>query len=127
MNPGAAKGKNASTAVTKYHFVKLDTAASDGETVKAVDTAGEMAYGVSLFSVSTDEIARGKGVSVVTEGRMILVASEAIAVGAYVSAAADGRARNAVSADVILGVCDEPASGANVQCSVRLDNAGVMA
>lgn len=127
MNPGQAKGKNASGAITKHRFVKLDTAAADGETVKQCDTAGEGAFGVALFSVSAGEILRGKGASVITEGRMILEASEAIAVGAAVSTTNDGRAQNANTGDQILGYCDEPAAGAGNQCSVFLDRAGVSA
>lgn len=124
MNIGAAKGKNASGPITKKRFVKLDTAAADGETVKMVDTAGELAFGVALFSVSNSEINRGKGCSVITEGRAIVTASAAITIGSLVGAAADGRARIAVSGDYILGLCDEPATAAGYECSVRLEIAG---
>lgn len=127
MNPGAAKGKNTSTPLTRKRFVKLDAAATDGETVKACDTGGEIAFGVSLFSVSNAEINRGKGASVITEGRAILEASEAIAVGDLVSTTNDGRAQVANSGDFILGMCDEPAAAAGNECSVHLEIAGAKA
>lgn len=127
MNPGAAKGKNAGGAITKKRFVKLDTTATDGETVVQCDTNGEGAFGVALFSVSTDEIARGKGASVITEGRAILEASEAIAVNDPISTTNDGRAQIAATGEQILGYCDEPAAGVGNECSVRLDRAGVAA
>lgn len=127
MNPDQAKGKNAGGAITKYRFVKLDTTAADGETVVQCNAAGEGAYGVALFSVSTDEIARGKGASVVIDGRMIVEASEAMAVGDAVATAADGRAKVAATGEQILGYCDEPAAGAGNWCSVYLDRAGVSA
>lgn len=127
MNPGAAKGKNTSTPLTRKRFVKMDSAATDGETVKAVDTAGEIAYGVSLFSVSAAEINRGKGASVIIEGRAIVEASAAIAVGQLVSTTNDGRAKVAASGDYILGMCDEPAAGAGNECSVHLEISGAKA
>jgi predicted RecA/RadA family phage recombinase len=127
MNIGAAKGKNASGAITKKRFVKLDTAATDGESVLMCDTSGELAYGVALFSVSNAEINRGKGCSVVTEGRMILEAAEAIAVGDLVSTDDIGRAQVANSGDFIVGMCDEPATAIGNECSVRLEIAGAKA
>jgi Uncharacterized conserved protein (DUF2190) len=127
MNIGAAKGKNASGPITKKRFVKLDTAATDGETVKQVDTAGELAYGVALFSVSNAEINRGKGCSVITEGRAVMEASEAIPVGSLVGTESDGRARVADSGDYIMGICDEPAAATGNECSVRLEVAGAKA
>src|SRR6266576_72112 len=89
------KGKNTSTALTKKRFVKLDSAASDGDTVKACDTLGDHAYGVALFSVSASEIAKGKGASVLTSGRAIVEAAEALAVGTMVTSDANGKAKTA--------------------------------
>lgn len=120
MNIGAAKGKNASGALTKKRFVKLDTAATDGETVKQCDAAGELAYGVSLFSVSADEITRGKGASVITEGRAIVEASEVLAVGDLVATTNDGRAAVAATGNVVLGSVDEPAAAIGNDCTVHL-------
>jgi len=126
FNPDQAKGKNASSAINRRRFVKLDTAASDGETVKQCDTAGEMAYGVSMFSVSLAEITRGKGASVITEGRAIVEASAALAVGTRVATTNDGRAKAAASGDAVLGSIDEPASGAGNDCTVALWHGGAV-
>lgn len=122
MNIHGAKGKNASAALTKRRFVKLDTAAADKETVKQCDTAGEASFGVALFSVSAAEILRGKGASVITEGRAVLEAAAAIPVGSPVSTDNVGRAKVAVATEFILGFCDEPSAGIGLVCSVQLSN-----
>jgi hypothetical protein len=126
FNPVAAKGKNASGPIVKRRFVKLDSAASDGETVKQCDTGGELAFGVSMFSVSASEITKGKGASVITEGRAIVEASEALAVGDPVATAADGRAAVAVSGDTVLGSIDEPATAEGNECTVHLWASGTV-
>jgi hypothetical protein len=115
-----AKGKNASAAITKKRFVKLDTTDASGETVKQCDTLGEGAFGVSLFSVSSTEIPRGKGVSCFTEGRAIVEAATALAVGVEVTTDASGRAIAAGTGHRVLGVVDEPSGGTGQECSVAL-------
>ena len=112
MNIDQAKGKNANGSITKKRFVKLDTTDSTGETVKQCDTQGEVAFGVSLFSVSSAEVLRGKGASVITDGRAIVEAGAQVAIGAAVMADATGRAITATSGNFILGYCDENAGGA---------------
>ncbi len=112
MNIDQAKGKNASTPITKKRFVKLDLVATDGETVKACDTQGENSYGVSLFSVSSMEIARGKGASVITDGRAIVEAGATVALGDLVMTDSVGRAITATTGNYILGQCDENGGGA---------------
>lgn len=124
MNIDQAKGKNASGPITKKRFVKLDTAATDGETVKQCDTLGEFCYGVSLFSVSVAEISRGKGASVIIDGRAVLESAGAINAGTPVSSDALGRAKAAAAGEYICGWCDEPSTGAGNDCSVVLDKAG---
>lgn len=119
-----AKGKNAAAAITKKRFVKLDTTATDGETVKPCDAAGELAYGVALFSVSAAELLKDKGCSVMVEGRAIVEASVALAVGAPVATTNDGRAKAPATGDYVLGFVDEPASGAASECSVVLSGVG---
>ena len=114
------KGKNASAAITKKRFVKLDGTDTTGETVKQCDTAGERAFGVSQFSVSAAEILKGKGASVLTEGRAIVEAGAALTVGQEVMTDASGRAVLATSGLYVLGVVDEPASGIGAECSVDL-------
>lgn len=127
MNIGEAIGKVAGGAITKHRFVKLSTADANGETVVQGSVSGESCYGVSLFSVSTAEIALGKGCSVILGGRMILEGAEAIVAGNFVSSDAQGRAQVANSGDFILGICDEPCAGAGDECSVHLNMAGATA
>lgn len=114
------KGKNAGGAITKKRFVKLDDSAADGETVIQCDSAGEAAYGVAVYSVSTAEIAKGKGCSVLTDGRAIVEAGSALPVGTLVATDADGKAVGAASGDAIAGMVDEPALLAGDECSVDL-------
>jgi hypothetical protein len=125
QNYGLGKGRNAAAAITKKRFVKA--VAGTPETVTPVTTLGEMAAGVSLFSVSAAEILKGKGVSVLVEGRAIVEASAAINEGQPVSTAADGRAKVAATGEFILGYCDEAASGATAECSVVLSLSGAKA
>ena len=115
-----AKGKNTSTALTKKRFVKLDTAATDGETVKACDTAGEGAFGVSLFSVSAAEITKDKGASVQVEGIAVVEAAAALAVGVLVTTDNVGRAAVAASGNYILGKVVEPAGAPGNEAAVLL-------
>jgi hypothetical protein len=116
-----AKGKNVSNALTKKRFVKFDTAAADHETVKACDTVGELAAGVSLFSVSAAEILKGKGASVQMVGIAIVEASVAIAEGQLVSTTNVGKAKVAVATEYVLGVCIEPSTGDTTECAVLLN------
>ena len=126
-NIDQAKGKNAGGAITSKRFVKLDTTATDGETVVQCDTIGEGAYGVSLFSVSTSEITVGKGCSVIIDGRAVMIAGEALAVGDLVMTGADGKPYVATSGHAVLGSVDEPAAAAGDECSIYLDRMGVLA
>jgi hypothetical protein len=119
-----AKGRNASAAIAKKRFVKVDAAAADGETVKQCDTLGEKAYGVSKYGVSAAELLKGKGVSVLTDGRAIVEASGALAVGTLVTTDANGMAIAAVAGNWIAGMVDEPAGGVNQECSVDLSKGG---
>lgn len=126
QNVVLAKGKNASAAITKKRFVKLDSGATDGETVKMCDTQGEDAYGVALFSVSAAEILKGKGCSVLVDGIAIVEASAALAVGTAVTTGATGKAEAAASADYVIGVVVEPSGADTNECSVLLTHAGVL-
>src|SRR6266404_3106243 len=108
-NVTMAKGKNAATAVVKKRFVKL--VQDDTDSVEQCDTGGEDAYGVAIYSVSTLEIAKGKLVSVQTDGRAIVEAASAVGAGEYVTTDGDGKGVVATSGDVVLGMCDEPGGG----------------
>lgn len=121
FNHGLAKGRNAGGAITKKRFVVLDTTAADGETViqaTDADTVATPLYGVSIFSVSVAEIEKGKGCSVVMEGRAIVTAATALAIGAVVTTDANGKAVVATTGDWIGGVVDEPAPGADDDCTI---------
>lgn len=120
------KGKNASGAITKKRFVKLDTAAADGETVKMCDAQGEDAFGVAVFSVSTLEIAKGKGATVSIEGIAIVEASAALAVGTAVTTGATGKAEAALSGDYVIGTIVEPSTADTYECAVQLTHAGIL-
>lgn len=111
-----SKGFKAGGPVTKQRFVKFDASGN----IVMCSVSGEQAAGVAQFTATASEIALGKGASVMVQGRAILIAAEAIAAGDYVSTDANGLAQVANSGDVILGICDAPAAGANVQCSVDL-------
>lgn len=125
MNIDQAKGRNASAAITKKRFVKIDAAAADGESVKQCDTQGENAWGVSLFSVSLAEIARGKGASVITDGRAIVEAGATVTMGGPVMSDANGKAINATTGNFILGYCDENGGGsAGDELGISLTLAG---
>lgn len=124
LNPDMAKGVDTVTAITKYRFVKLvPTALGDPVLVAQCTADGEGAYGVSMFSVSLAEIGKGKGVSVINEGRMILEAGAAVAVNDLVATDSQGRAIPADSGDVVLGRCDaDPAAAAGNHISVMLSD-----
>jgi hypothetical protein len=129
MNIDQAKGKNAGGPITHKRFVKLATAAAapDGETCVQCSVAGEMAFGVSLFSVSGSEIVRGKGASVQTDGIAIVEASAALTVGQAVMTDANGRAAVATAGLYVLGTVVEPASALGNECAIQLGIAGAKA
>jgi hypothetical protein len=114
------KGYDAGAAITKKRFVKF----SADQTVIQCSVAGEIAHGVSLFDVSAAEITKGKGASVLTEGRAIVEAATAITIGAKVTTDNQGRAAVAATGNNVLGICDEPASGTGAECSVHLGIGG---
>jgi Uncharacterized conserved protein (DUF2190) len=118
-----AKGYDAGSAITKKRFVKF----SADQTVVQCTVLGETACGVALFDVAAAEITKGKGASVLTEGRAIVEAAAAIAIGAKVTTNASGQAITAATGNNVLGICDEPASGAGAECSVHLGIGGGVA
>jgi len=126
QNVDMAKGKNASAAITKKRFVKIDATDTTGDTVKQCDTAGEKAYGVALFSVSATEITKGKGCSVLTDGRAIVEQGVAgLTVGTLVTTDTSGRAIVAATGNWIMGVIDEmTTAGVGNECSVDMTKSG---
>jgi hypothetical protein len=125
MNIDQAKGKDAGGPITKRRFVKLVPADTTGNTVVQCNTLGEDAYGVALFSVASAEIARGKGVSVVTDGRVIVESAGSVNVGDAVATDAQGRGITAVAGNFVMGTCDENGGGvAGTEIGVILSLAG---
>lgn len=114
-----AKGKNATAAITKKRFVKVD--GTDHEGVKQCDAQGENAIGVSLFSVSAAEILKGKGCSVQMQGIAIVEASAALAEGSLVTTGTAGKAEAAASGDYVLGMVIEPSTADTTECAVLLN------
>jgi hypothetical protein len=113
-----SKARRPAAAITKKRFVKQVADGSDSVTPATV--AGEICYGVALFSVSAAEITKGKLVSVQVEGRAVVEASAAITEGQKVSTDSVGRAKVAVATEHVLGICDEPATAVGNECSVVL-------
>lgn len=118
QNVVLAKGYDAAAAITKKRFVKM----SGEQQVTQCSVAGELAIGVSQFGVSTTEIARGKGASIIEEGRAIVEAGGTVAVGNKITTDNQGRAVVAVSTNHVMGICEKGATVGN-ECTVRLSSA----
>lgn len=117
-----AKGKAAGGAIAKKRFVKLDPNTEEG--VIQCSSQGERAYGVSMFTVTTDEIDLGKGVTVQVEGRAVVeLGVDTMSVGEFVTTDSSGRAMVATTGDIVLGVCDQAGPGTGGECSVLLSMA----
>lgn len=123
QNVVLSKGYDAGGAITKKRFVKL----SGEQQVVQCSVAGEAAIGVSMFSVSVAEIAKGKGASVLEMGRAIVEAGAAISVGAKVATDNVGRAVTAATGNNVLGICEKGAGGAGSECTVRLNAPPILA
>jgi hypothetical protein len=121
QNYSLAKGRRANAALTKKRFVKLTTAS---DAVDPCSVAGELAYGVALFSVSAAEITKGKLASVMVEGRAIVEASAAINRGQLVATTNVGKAAVATTGQFVLGICDEPSTADTTECAVVLTPGG---
>jgi hypothetical protein len=104
----------AANAISTGYFVNFAGA--------QISTAGAVVYGIA----QTD-IASGSVGTVTTIGEEQCVASAAIAVGAAVSSAADGRARTAVSGDFIVGRALTATSAAGQLLKILITREGVLA
>ena len=118
QNIDMAKGADAGGPVTKARFVKL----TGDQLAVQCNVAGEAAYGVSIYSCSAAEILKGKGLSILIDGRAIveLGPGGAISAGDLVTTDANGMAAPASSGDVIAGMCDEGGTNPGDQISVDL-------
>lgn len=119
-----SRGFDAETALTKFRAVKPGTVA---EAVQAVSAEGDEVLGVAQYTVTTAELARGKGASVAMMGVTEMETSEAIAVGDTVAISADGRAAAVNSGARNIGVCvGNAADGAGDRISVLLQLPGTV-
>lgn len=116
------KGFDAAAAITKFRGVKFS---ANPEEVTPITVLGEDGIGVAQYDVSAAEILKGKGVSVALEGITEMEASAAIAKGAEVTVAADGRVVTCAAGGTqrIWGRAMQAASGAGVRISVFLNAA----
>ena len=117
------KGYDAAAAITKFRAVKF----SAEETVTPVTAITDQVIGVEQFGVSAAEILKGKGASVRTDGITEMECSAAIAIGALVSIAADGRCKTAATGERIVGLCVKATANAGERAAVRLRLPGVLA
>lgn len=121
---GTTVGKIASEAITKYRAVKLNS--SDNDSVDAVDTLGEVAYGVATETASATDATNNRVIAVQTEGIVVIEAGAALSAGANVRADASGKAV-ALAATTAnqerVGVLEEAsaADGDWVACRLTLD------
>lgn len=115
-----SKGYDAAVALTKFRAVKF----SAEETVTPVTGIADMVIGVAQFGVTTAEILKGKGASVAVEGITEMEASLAIAVGAEVGIATDGRAAAMGVGVRSVGVCTKGCAAAGERISVKLNLPG---
>jgi hypothetical protein len=116
------KGYNAAAALTKYRGVKF----SAEEAVTPVTAATDVIAGVAQVSVSAGEITKGKGVSVRVMGASEWECSAAIAVGALVTMAADGRCKTGAAGERVVGVCVEPTANAGERARVQIMTPGFL-
>jgi hypothetical protein len=119
------KGYDAASALTKKRACKL----VGEELVGPVTAIADIPIGVTQFDVSAAEIAKGKGASVRLQGIAVMECSAAIAAGALVQMAADGRAApyTGASGARILGLCTHGATTSGNEVSVHLDLPGGVA
>lgn len=110
------KGYNAAAALSKFRGVKF----SAEEVVTPVTAATDVIAGVAQVAVSAGEITKGKGVSVRVMGATEWECSAAIAVGALVTMAADGRCKTGAAGERVVGVCVESTALAGERARVQL-------
>lgn len=120
------KGYRASVALTKYYAVKMD--ASNAESVTPVTADTDVVAGFAQFGVTTAELNDGKGGSIRVDGITVAVATGAIALGALVTVAPDGRVTSVVSNKRIVGTCvGSPSTNAGDRISLLFKSAGHLA
>jgi hypothetical protein len=116
------KGYNAAAAITKFRGVKF----SAEEVVTPVTAATDVIAGVAQVAVSAGEITKGKGCSVRVMGASEWECSAAIAVGALVTMAADGRCKTGAAGERVVGLCVEATATAGDRARVQLITPGFL-
>jgi hypothetical protein len=112
---GIRPGLNSTgSTIPKYRLVKKSTAAVDAVT-PAVDNASP------IYAATMEAILDGKTGDCQVEGRAIVEASAAIAIGAKITAAAGGKAVTATTAAYIIGVAASAATGNGDLLEVDID------
>jgi hypothetical protein len=110
------KGYDAAGAVRKGHAVRFVGL----ETVAEITADTQAPIGVSMFEVTLDDIARGKGVSVRRPpGAALMKSAGAINPGDTVRISPNGRAI-ATGTGTIIGICDEGCANADEYVRVTL-------
>lgn len=113
----------AGQAFTKHRAVKMSAA----ETVTPITAAGDVTIGVAEMDVTLADAAKGKDVTVQMIGIVEMEASVALAVGALVGLAANGRAAAAGAGVRTIGVVvGNPAGAAGERVSVLLALPGLL-
>lgn len=113
----------AATVATKFRACKFSAA----ETVTPVTGIADRIAGFHQYSVSAAELLKGKGASVRRQGITEAEASGAIAVGAAVGLAADGRVKTAAIGERIVGQCvGHPATNAGDRISLEVETNGII-
>jgi hypothetical protein len=120
-----AKGYDTLVALTKYTFVKFSgTSDAVGNPYVTVVTAKtDHAIGVSIFDVTSAELSRGKGASVLEEGISPVTSSGTTAPGDLAGLTATGSVRNAQSGDRVVGLIHHGAADGEL-CTVDIELPG---
>lgn len=95
-----AKGYDAAAALTARRAVKF----SAEETVTPVTAKTDVVAGIAIFDVTTSEIAKGKGASIMVEGAAEMEAGGTCTVGALAGLQAAGTVHDAASGDRVIGM-----------------------
>lgn len=116
-NYGRAKGFDADTVIVKFRAVAWG---AEAESVRAITTAGEPGVGISQFDVTTAELAKGKGASVLEEGISEWECGGTVNRGAQVTVDNVGRCVQAAGADFIWGTARQDGSSGD-RIAVTID------
>lgn len=110
----------AQEAITQHRFVK----ANGTRGIDMADTAGEKCLGVAQHAVSAADALEGAHCNVRLEGISVVEAGGTVTLGGDVQSGSDGRALNAATADVVLGVALQGTTTAGDLIPVLLAGAG---